>query len=56
MMEEIIKEGFKENAITVENMGIRKLTVGQNMGNLMPRKNRTIKQLKKLKIKRKRWL
>ena len=47
MVEEIIKEDFKENAITVENMGTRKLTVGQNMGNLRPKKNRTIKQLKR---------
>ena len=47
MVKSIIKEGFKENAITVENMGTRKLIVGQNMGNLKPRKNRTTKQMKK---------
>ena len=47
MVDEVIKEDFKENAITVENMGTRKLTVAQNMGNLRQKKNRTIKQLKR---------
>ena len=47
MVDEVIKEDFKENTITVENMGTRKLTVAQNMGNLRQKKNRTIKQLKR---------
>lgn len=42
----MVGEDFKENTTTVASMDIRRLSVGQSMGNQVVERSKTIKQRK----------